>query len=239
MDDSYVREFEAVVTSIKDEKYVVLDTTAFYPNSGGQPHDTGRFICGDEEYQVIFVGKFGDISHEVSRPGLKVGDKIKGVIDWDRRYRLMRSHTASHVLSAVFHDDYGALITGNALSLEKIRTDFSIEHFDRAIIDEAVRKTNEFLAKDLPVEISYMPREEALKDPAMVKLAGAMPPNVEELRIVTIGEGDQMVDREADGGTHVKSTAECGQVELIRADNKGKANRRVYVCLIDSVSPKQ
>ncbi len=230
MDDSYIKSFEAEVVSVKDGKFVVLSATAFYPNGGGQPFDTGKIIRDGVEFPVVFVGKFdGSISHEVSREGLKVGDKITGVIDWDRRYKLMRSHTASHVMSAVMHDDYGAKITGNQLSEDKIRIDFSLEDFDRDKIELALVKVNDILSRDLPVSISYLPRDEALKDPSMVKLAGAMPPNVEELRIVSIGD----VDRQADGGTHVKSTSEVGSLELIKADNKGKNNRRVYVRLVD------
>jgi len=235
MDDAYCKEFEAEVISVKDDKYVVLSTTAFYPNSGGQPHDTGTLITSDgTEYPVVYVGKFnGVISHEVSKPGLRPGDTVKGIINWERRYKLMRSHTASHVISAVFHNETGAKITGNQLSEEKIRIDFNLENFDRELLQSLIEKANRILAQNLPVSISYLPREEALKDPSLVKLAGAMPPEVEELRIVTIGNPDNPVDRQADGGTHVASTGEVGVLELLKAENKGKHNRRVYVKLQD------
>ena len=96
MDDSYLKEFEAAVESVKDGKYIVLDKTAFYPIGGGQPHDTGTMICNGDEYPIVYVGKFsGMISHEVAKPGLKEGDKVTGRIDWNRRYRLMRMHTRS------------------------------------------------------------------------------------------------------------------------------------------------
>ena len=112
--DCYLKEFEASVESVKDDKYVVLDKTAFYPNAGGQPYDTGKFIKNGEEFKVVFAAKFGDvISHEVDKPGLKPSDKVKGVIDWDRRYRLMRMHTAAHVISIIIEIDANALITGN------------------------------------------------------------------------------------------------------------------------------
>ena len=230
MDDSYCKEFEAEVTSAKD-KFVVLSTTAFYPNSGGQPYDIGKLIDENgNEYEVVYVGKFaGNISHEVNKTGLKQGDKVKGVIDWQRRYKLMRSHTASHVLSAVMHDNYGAKITGNQLSLEKIRVDFNLESFDRELINKAIEQTNEYLKEDLPVSISYLPRKEALNDPSLVKLAGTMPPEINELRIVSVGT----VDRQADGGTHVKSTREVGQLTVLKMDNKGKSNRRLYAALKD------
>ena len=135
MNDSYKKEFEATVTAVTDDKFIVLSETAFYPQGGGQPCDTGKFIFNDKEYAVLFVGKFnGQISHEVDKPGLQVGDKIRGVLDWKKRYNHMRAHTASHVISAVFHEDFGAKITGNQLSEEKIRIDFNLENFDRELL---------------------------------------------------------------------------------------------------------
>ena len=225
LDDSYMKEFSAVVESVKDDKYVVLDQTAFYPNAGGQPYDTGKFIKDNEEFNVVFVGKFGDvISHEVDKPGLKPGDKVKGIVNWDRRYRLMRSHTAAHVLSAIFHKEIGALITGNQLDLEKSRIDFNLENFDRDKIDEYVLKSNELIDKDLPVTVSYMPREEALQKPELAKLAKGLPEAIKTIRIISIGD----FDSQADGGTHVKSLKEVGHLEIIKCENKGKNNRRVY-----------
>ncbi|MBI2661313.1 alanyl-tRNA editing protein [Candidatus Woesearchaeota archaeon] len=225
MHDSYLKEFEAVVESVKDEKYVVLDKTAFYPKGGGQPNDTGTIIKDGQEFPIVFVGKFDNkISHEVSVPGLKAGDKVTGKIDWERRYRLMRMHTTAHLLSAVLHNKSGAMITGGDLDTEKSRIDFSLEDFDRGKLDEYCRLANEIIKNDLPVKVSFMKREEALKIPGMVKLAGALPPEIDEWRIVEI-EG---VDRQADGGTHVKSLKEIGQIEILKVDNKGKNNRRVY-----------
>lgn len=234
MDDSYIKEFEAEVVSVKDDKYVILSDTAFYPSSGGQPHDTGKLVCDGKEYDVVFVGKFsGSISHEVASVGLKAGDKVKGVIDWERRYKLMRSHTASHVLSNVIHEEFGAKITGNQLSEEKIRVDFNMQGYDKEKIIQSIGIVNERLKMDADVSIEYMKREEVLKDPSLVKLANALPPSIEELRIVTIGNKDKPLDRQADGGTHVKNTKEIGQLELIKIDNRGKNNRRIYVKLAE------
>ncbi len=225
MHNSYLKEFEAVVESVKDDRYIVLDRTAFYPKGGGQPNDTGALIKGNEEFPVVFVGKFeGNISHECSRPDLKEGDKVTGKIDWERRYGLMRMHTSAHLLSAIFHNKSSAMITGSNLDLEESRIDFSLENFDRDKINEYCALANSIIQKDLPVKVSFMKREEALKIPGMVKLAGAFPPEVDELRIVEI-EG---VDRQADGGTHVKSLKEIGSIEIVKVENKGKANRRVY-----------
>ena len=224
LDDSYMKEFEAEVVKV-DNKYVVLNQTAFYPESGGQPTDTGVLIKDGEEFKVVFAKKIGgDISHEVDKEGLKPGDKVKGALDWERRYRLMRGHTAAHVVSGVFNKETGALITGNQITLEKIRIDFNLEEFDREKIDEYFQKCNELIKKDLRILVSYMPMEEAKKDANLFKLASVLPPSVKELRIVEI-EG---FDRQADGGTHVKSLAEVGELEFIKTENKGKNNRRIY-----------
>ena len=225
MNDSYIKEFEAVVESVKDNKFIVLDKTAFYPSGGGQPHDTGVFVCNDEEYPVVYVGKFsGEISHEVTKSGLKVGDKVIGKINWDRRYKFMRMHTAAHLVSSIFHNKLGALITGNQIDEDKTRIDFSMENFDREKILEYIRVSNEIIEQDLPVKVYFLPREQAMKIQGVVKLAGALPPEVSELRIVEIPG----VDLQADGGTHVKSLVEIGTIEFVKAENKGKDNRRVY-----------
>ena len=225
MNDSYLKEFEANVESVKDDKYVVLDKTAFYPTGGGQPHDTGAMICNGEEYPVVYVGKFsGQISHEVANPGLKVGDKVAGMINWDRRYKFMRMHTAAHLLISIFNKESNVLITGNQIDEEKTRIDFNMENFDREKIMKYIQTANEIIKQDLPVKTYYLPREEAMKITGVVKLASALPPNVHELRIVEIPG----VDVQADGGTHVKSLTEIGAIEFVKAENKGKDNRRVY-----------
>jgi misacylated tRNA(Ala) deacylase len=230
MDDCYLKEFEATVDNIKDDKYVILNQTAFYPLSGGVAYDTGIFLRNNEEFPVVYVGKFeGKISHEVSKPGLKVGDKIIGKINWERRYKLMRLHTSAHLLAAIFHNKSNALITGGKIELEKSRMDFSLENFDRGMIDEYCKIANGLIQKDAPVKINYMKREEALKIPDMVKLANKMPPEVEELRIVEI-EG---IDKQPDGGPHVKSIKEIGTLEILKVENKGKNNRRVYYTVRD------
>src|SRR3989338_7954133 len=230
MDNCYLKEFEAVVESVKDGKYIILDKTAFYPLGGGVAYDTGVLLRDDEEFPVAYVGKFDDkISHEVSKPGLKQGDKVIGVIDWERRYKLMKLHTAAHLFASIFHNNGNALITGNKIEPDCARMDFSLENFDREIIDEYAKIANELIKKNAPVKIHYMEREEALKIPDMVKLANKMPPDVEILRIVEI-EG---IDRQADGGCHVKSLKEIGKIEILKVENKGKDNRRLYYMVSD------
>ena len=195
MNDSYLKEFEAVVENVKDDKYIVLDKTAFYPNGGGQPYDTGVFIKDGEEYPVVYVGKFsGQISHEVSKPGLKIGDKIVGKIDWERRYRFMKMHTAAHLLSAVMHNEAGILITGNQIDIDKTRVDYNMAEFDQEKMKQYIGKVNQIIQKDLPVKVSYMEREEAMKIPGMVKLAGTLPQNATTLRIVEIPGIDMQAD---------------------------------------------
>jgi len=230
MDDMYLKEFEATVESVKDDKYVVLDQTAFYPLSGGVAYDTGVLIKDDQEFPVVFVGKFGeDISHEVSKPGLKVGDKVTGKLDWDRRYKLMRLHTTAHLIASIFHNKAHALITGGKIEPDKARMDFSLEDFDREKIDEYIKLANDLIQKDAHIKVSYMNRQEALKIPDMVKLANKMPPDVEILRIVEI----ENIDKQADGGCHVNSLKEIGSIELVKLDNKGKNNRRLYYMVKD------
>ena len=225
MNDSYLKEFEAVIESVKDDKFIVLNKTAFYPSGGGQPHDTGSIVCNGEEYPVVYTGKFsGKISHEVSKPGLKAGDKVHCKIDWERRYKLMRMHTAAHIIDAILYKDAGALCTGNQLGLDKSRIDFSLDVLNREKIQQYIDAANEWVQKDIDVKIYYLPRENALKIPGVVKLAAVMPPEVKELRIVEIPG----IDLQADGGTQVKNTSEIGQISLVSVENKGKNNRRMY-----------
>ena len=225
LDDSYLKEAPATVVSVKDGKYVILDQTIFYPKGGGQPHDTGKIMKEGETYNVVYVGKFsGEISHEVDREGLQPGDQVRCILNWERRYKLMRSHTAAHVLAALLNNGTGALITGNQLEEDHVRFDFSLEKFDRAVLESYLAKANELFGTDIGVKWYELPREEAMKIPAVVKMAEAAPPDLPILRIVEIVG----VDRQADGGTHVKNLLEVGKVELMRTENKGKSNRRIY-----------
>ena len=225
MNDSYLKEFEAEVVSVKDDKFIVLSQSAFYPNGGGQPADTGSFICNNEEYPVVFVGKFeGKISHEVSKPGLKVGDKVTGRVNWERRYKHMRMHTAAHIIDAVFYQKEKALCTGNQIGEDKTRIDFSSETLTREKMQEYINMSNSIIKQNIGVKIYTLPRDEALKIEGMVKLVGAAPPNVSHLRIVEIPG----VDIQADGGTQVANTSEIGEIEFLQFENRGKANKRLY-----------
>ena len=228
MKDSYVQEFEALVEDIKDDKYVFLSQTAFYPMGGGQPSDSGKLIAGSEEYLVLNATKsFGKISHEISKIGIKKGDIVVGKIDWEKRYRLMRMHTAAHIIDAVLYSKAGALCTGNQLGIEKSRIDFSLDVLDRDKMQEYINTANELARKAIDLKIYKMRREDALKIPGVVKLASVMPPEVEHLRIVEIPG----IDLQADGGTQVKNTSEIGEIKFLSVENKGKTNRRLYYTL--------
>jgi misacylated tRNA(Ala) deacylase len=228
LEDSYMRECDATVVSVKDDKFVVLDQTIFYPRGGGQPHDTGRMLRGGEVFDVVFVGKFsGEVSHEVDRAGLNAGDRVHCILEWERRHKLMRSHTAAHVFASMLCNGTGALVTGNQLEVDKVRFDFSLDKFEPQVLVEYVAKANEQFRTDTPVKWYELPRDEALSIPGVVKMAEAFPPDLPRLRIVEVVG----IDRQADGGTHVRSLKEIGQIEVLKTENKGKNNRRVYFVL--------
>jgi misacylated tRNA(Ala) deacylase len=222
--DMYLREFDAKVESV-DDNGVSLDRTAFNPRGGGLVSDVGKLNGAD----VVEVVKKDEAIYHVIGGGtsLSKGDAVHGIIDWERRHRVMRMHTTAHILSAVVNRETGALITGNQISPDESRIDFSLEAFDREKFGDYVRMANEAARSGAEVRTFFMKREEALRTPGFVKLAGALPPAVEELRIVQIGE----IDTQADGGVHVKNTSEIGEIVVNRIENKGKSNRRLYFSL--------
>jgi misacylated tRNA(Ala) deacylase len=230
MKDSYLKEFEATAAKVTDGKFVVLDQTAFYPNSGGQPHDTGTMtrLTDGAVFDVVFVGKFGgEISHEVQAQGpyqINEGDVVRCEIDWERRYLFMRYHTASHIISGIINEKTGALITGNQIDVSKTRIDFSLEDYDPSLMHGFVNEASERAAAGAEVEVSFISREDAEKEEGLSRLAKGLPPGIKDIRIVDI----KGIDRQADGGTHVKNTKEIGAIKLVRCENKGKSNRRLY-----------
>lgn len=228
LDDSYLKSWTTKVLSVKDGKYVILDKSAFYPNSGGQPWDEGYISKNDEKFRVVYVGKFsGKISHEVDKIGLNEGDDVSCELDWERRYTLMRHHTAAHLLSAIIYRNYQARITGNQLGVNRSRMDFSMKDYSIEKLRASVDEVNGIIEKDLPVSAYYISRTEALQKAELTHLAKGLPEDVNEIRIVKIGN----VDEQADAGTHVKHLKEIGQIELLKTDNKGKNNRRMYFVL--------
>jgi len=227
MNDSYLKEFKARVIEVLGDG-VVLDKTAFHPRGGGLPEDIGVLVKEGQEVRVVQVfSEEGRVLHSAPGHGFSVGDAVKGILDWERRYLIMRMHTGIHALASVFNRRTGALITGNQVNVDKSRLDLNLEKMDRALIDDVFSETNRELASGRMVKIYYLPREEALKIPRIVKLAEAAPPSVERLRIVEI-EG---LDIQADGGPHVANTKEVGELVLLKVENKGRNNRRVYFTL--------
>jgi misacylated tRNA(Ala) deacylase len=223
-DNSYLKEFDAVVVSV-DGVNIVLDKTAFYATGGGQPNDTGKLVANGKEFNVVDVKKSEQGAvHVVDQPGLKPGDKVRGVIDWEHRYRLMRMHSAAHVLSSAVNKLTGALVTGKQLDLQQSKIDFSLEVFDKNQIQQFGEEAKKLISVGALVKTYFLPREEALKIPNLIRLAERMPPSVPEWRIVEI----LGVDIQPCGGTHVKDIKEIGKITVLKAENKGKTQRRMY-----------
>ncbi len=227
LEDSYLREFEAEVIGVR-EGGVILSATAFHPTGGGLVSDTG-FIAHSRGVSRVVEAKFVDegVLHVMEGDLPEVGEVVRGALDWERRYRIMRMHTSLHALSAVVSRETGALVTGNQVRPDVSRVDFSLETLNRDLIRGLVERTNSLLAEGRPVRITWMPREEALKIPGITKLADRLPPELEVWRIVEI-EG---IDLQADGGPHVRNTAEIGGIEVFDFESKGKRNKRVYLKL--------
>jgi len=220
LEDSYLKEFSSVVLKANDGR-VVLKESAFYPGGGGQPCDTGVIIDGGKHIVTNVFKDGGDIVHAIEGD-IAQGEEVKGIIDWERRYILMRMHTAAHLLSAIIHSKTGALITGNQLGVEQSRIDFSLEEFDRDRIQEYCEEANRLIAEGRMVKIYFT---DSLNAPTL--LAKGLPEGIEKIRVVEI----ESIDTQADGGTHVKNIREIVGIEIKKIENKGKHNRRVYYTL--------
>ena len=225
--DSYQREFEAEIQSVTGNQ-IILDRTAFHPLTGGVAHDTGYIAKDHVKHNVVKVEinrETKEITHLLDdATGLRQGDTVKGAVDWERRYMLMRLHTAAHLIAAIMYRDYNALITGGQVDCEQAKLDFNLSKTEREIFEDAVSKANNEARKETALKIYFLERTEALKLPGIVKLAERMPPQVKELRIVEIPG----IDVQADGGPHVNNTREIGEILLLKIENKGKTQRRVY-----------
>ncbi|MBI5389851.1 alanyl-tRNA editing protein [Candidatus Woesearchaeota archaeon] len=229
LEDSYLQEYE---TGVKEAngKSVVLEDTIFYAQGGGQPTDKGTLIrtSDGQVFRVVMVRKGdGKITHEVDNEGLHAGETVACTLDWGRRYQLMRSHTAAHIISQVIHSATGAKMTGNQLETDKIRIDIDLPTFDKEKLGEYIAAANAVIDRNLVVSARTMSRAEVEANPHMVKLAMGLPPGIQELRILSIGDFDE----QPDAGTHVKNTSEIGHLNLVKCENKGANNRRIYVML--------
>jgi misacylated tRNA(Ala) deacylase len=226
LEDSYQKEFDANV-EMAEVDHIILDQTAFYPQSGGQPSDIGLLQKDGVVFKVV-CAKPPEPVHIIDKIGLKVGDQVHGILDWDRRYRFMRSHTACHILSAVIFKGTGAKITGNQIDLSRSRIDFSLVSFDKGKMAQYIDQANRIIKENHRIETCTMPKKSAMEIPDLVRLATEVPDR-DEIRVVRV-EG---IDAQACGGTHVRSSAEVGGIKLIKAENKGKSNRRIYFELMD------
>jgi len=227
-DDAYARETEATVLE-SGEQGVVLDRTVFYPRGGGQPGDTGSLRWEGGEVRVAdTVRRDGRILHVVEEQPPPVGTAVTAAIDWDRRHTLMRTHTALHALSGVIWRDFNAKVTGGNMDVGTARMDFELDEMSGEFGREVEGKLNAALAEDRPVHVRFLPRDEALADPELIRTkVNLVPDSVDPIRVIDI-EG---IDRQADGGTHVRSTGEVGRVAVTKTESKGKAFKRIRIAL--------
>ena len=223
LDDPYLKNFEANVIYAKDNE-IVLDRTAFYPEGGGQPYDTGKII-NENEFSVIEVRKENEyVVHKLDR-NFTGSLKVKGEIDWDRRYAHMRHHTAIHIMSGVLYKKYNARITGSQIYTDKARMDvnYDLKKEDLSVIE---KEANQIVEMNLNVNIKYIKRSEMKQD--LVRVREDLLPDVDIIRVIEI-EG---FDMQADGGTHVRKTGEVGKIVISKYENKGKNNKRIYLNLL-------
>jgi misacylated tRNA(Ala) deacylase len=228
--DAYARTCQASVIDAGSEG-VVLDRTVFYARSGGQPGDTGWLMWGGGKARVIDTVKSRrTLEHVIEGVPPPIGTHVTAEIDWDRRHILMRTHTALHALSGIVWRDYGAKVTGGSMDLGVARMDFELPTMSAEFGRTVEGKLNEALAQDRPVHVSFVPRDDALVDPDLIRTkVNLIPEHVDPIRVIDI-EG---VDKQADGGTHVRSTAEVGRVRVVKTESKGKGFKRMRIELVD------
>ena len=232
--DSYLSEFTAeVVSPDPATRSVILDRTAFYPGGGGQPCDSGEFRFGSSVSKVVEVRRAGDQVLHILEEGATLpdpGSPVTGAIDWERRYQLMRTHTALHVLCGVVFRDYGASVTGGNMTPDHARMDFEMDSadFTPERVAEIVASANAEIASDRDIRVRILPRDEALAIPDLIRTkVNLLPPGISEIRTVEIVG----LDLQADGGTHVANTREVGGLVVTGTRSKGKSNKRLEVAL--------
>jgi misacylated tRNA(Ala) deacylase len=220
--DAYLKEFKATVVAVNpEENAVALDKTAFYPGGGGQPHDLGWL----DDKPVVKVKRQGEhIWHWLEGSLPKENATVHGKLDWDRRYKLMRTHTAFHILCGVVWRDYGAQVTGGNMDVLKGRMDFEFETLRQELVKEIEEKLNVEVAAARDVHVKILPREEAFQIPDLIRTKiNLLPEGITEVRTIEI-EG---LDLQADGGTHVANTREVGTIRVAGYKSKGKINKRI------------
>lgn len=230
--DAYLKDFDSTITAVETndgKTRVALDRTAFYPGGGGQLCDEGTLTIQGQSYPVVKVGKEGgQLWHTLAQeaPALTVGTPIHGSLDWDRRYALMRTHTAMHILCGVVWRDYGASVTGGNMDPGSGRMDFEFSALTRDMISEIEAKCNVEIAAARPVRDQSLPREQAFQIPDLIRTKiNLLPEGIPEVRTVELVG----LDLQADGGTHVANTQEVGVIKVVDYKSKGAINKRVYI----------
>jgi len=227
--DAYLERFEARVVGLNGRE-AILDRTAFYPGGGGQPADKGTLGIGPVRASVVDARREGGgIVHVLDVAIPDTVRELNGELDWERRYAHMRYHTALHALSGIIWKAFGAKVTGGQMRPDRARMDFSFPgEWTAEVVGEIERLTNEALEEERPVKVYELPREEALKNPDLIRTqVNLVPERVKTVRIVEI-EG---IDTQADGGTHVANTREVGELEITGHKSKGRQNKRVEFVL--------
>ena len=228
--ESYLKQFEATVTDVVAGG-VVLNRTAFYVGGGGQPADSGVLTVGSREYSVTGIKRVeGQFVHLISGELPSQSSIVKGQIDWERRYLLMRTHSALHILCGVVWRDYGARVTGGDMKPGEGRMDFEFESFSAEFVDELEAKINAEVKKHLEIRINRLSREEADQEPDLIRTkVNLLPSDIQEIRTIDI-DG---LDLQADGGTHVANTQEVGTIQVVGHESKGRINKRIRIALED------
>ena len=233
-DDSYQQSFTARITGIDSQNHgIILDQTIFYPGGGGQPADRGWITIGKDQLQLRGIKRIsGEIVHllpdDVSMP--EVGSSLEGRLDWERRYQMMRTHTAMHILCGTIFRDYGASVTGGNMDPLKGRMDFEFASLKKELVKSIESAVNQEIDNALPVSWRVIPRDEAFQIPDLIRTKiNLLPPNISEVRVVEITN----LDLQADGGTHVKNTREVVGVKITDYKSKGRENKRIYLEVIE------
>ncbi len=228
--DSYLKEIEARIISLDpDNRSVTLDRTGFYPGGGGQPCDFGEIIGSGTSYPVVKVKKQeNDVLHFLggSEPLPVVHSMVKIKLDWTRRYQLMRTHSALHVLCGVVFRNYGALVTGGDMEPLKGRMDFEFATMHGELVREIEAAANREVQTGREIKIAILPRAQAFQIPDLIRTKiNLLPEGIQEVRTVEIVG----LDLQADGGTHVKNTSEIGLIKVTDYKSKGAINKRIYI----------
>lgn len=236
LQDAYLTEFDATVVGLADDGAVALDRTALYATGGGQPHDVGTLRWDGGGAQVVDVRKDGDVVwHHLEGDAPPEGAAVHGTVEWERRHALMRTHTALHVMGGVIWNEWRVPATGGNMEPLAARMDFELGTLPEGFAARLEEAVNAELAADRPIEVASVPRS-ALEDEDLIRTkVNMVPEHVAEVRVVDIVG----LDKQADGGTHVRSTAEVGRVRILKTESKGKGNKRVRLAIEDVAAQEQ